>query len=128
ERSFRGREHVEGCAAEDMLPQARMAVSTHDDEIGGETARLVEDDIGYPAALPLGGDDFRDHAMAGEMAVYILPKRGALWRIHDEDDRTGCLFDEAQSFAQGAGRLAAPVPCDQHGLDGPLPMEAGRHK
>ena len=76
----------------------------------------------------LGGDDLRDHTMVGEMGLHLRPGHRIRRGIHDEDDRARRLLDEVQPFAQGAGRLAAAVPGDQHGLDRPLPVAAGRHE
>ena len=92
------------------------------------TLKSVPDLTRALTRLALGRGDLRHHAMPGEVTLHLHPGRGVRRRIHDEQDGAGRLLYEGQAFAQTAGRLAAAVPGDQHGLDRPLPVAARRHE
>src|SRR4029079_12475289 len=110
DRNRYGSEDFSRHTPQDELPQPRMTVAAHDQEIGRAVRRVREDGAGH---VGLGGDDaFELHrdAMTRQMLGYVGPRHFiALGRLAGDGHNLGYLGapQKRERVGGGARRAAA---------------------
>jgi amino acid transporter len=104
-------------AAEDELPQPRVAPGAHDQKIGTVVGEARQDGV---TDLDIGRDgrcDLAFHAVAGERgcnagAGQVAGRIGLGLRVHPDDPDPVCGLQQRHGVEHGARRLPARVPGD----------------